>query len=243
MAYRYDHDLEFLRSVPNESLNDLVDLFKKEANLTQGLSINDEYKRYYPDHQKYIERIMEEIQLFGGNSFANLFRGNKGVEYKEILCDVCDKMKVNYSKSADAQHIEQDLLIKILNDHLEKLNARELEEFLKELDLIDKTKTAISYTPQAASAILQAAIKAGGFTSYKIILITVNAVWKFIFGTGLKLATNANIARVVGVLAGPVGWAITGAWTAVDLAGPAYRITIPACLLIAKLRIESQQNN
>lgn len=243
MAYRYDHDLEFLRSVPNESLNDLVDLFKKEANLTQGLSINDEYKRYYPDHQKYIERIMEEIQLFGGNSFANLFRGNKGVEYKEILCDVCDKMKVNYSKSADAQHIEQDLLIKILNDHLEKLNARELEEFLKELDLIDKTKTAISYTPQAASAILQAAIKAGGFTSYKIILITVNAVWKFIFGTGLKLATNATIARVVGVLAGPVGWAITGAWTAVDLAGPAYRITIPACLLIAKLRIESQQNN
>ncbi|WP_096024942.1 DUF3944 domain-containing protein [Campylobacter lanienae] len=243
MAYRYDHDLEFLRSVPNESLNDLVDLFKKEANLTEGLSMNDEYKRYYPDHQKYIERIMEEIQLFGGNSFANLFRGNKGVEYKEILCDVCDKMKVNYSKSADAQHIEQDLLIKILNDHLEKLNARELEEFLKELDLVDKTKTVISYTPQAVSAILQAAIKAGGFTSYKIILITVNAVWKAIFGTGLKLATNATIARIVGIYAGPVGWAITGAWTAVDLASPAYRVTVPACLLIAKLRAESQQNN
>ncbi len=186
---------------------------------------------------------MEEIQLFGGNSFANLFRRNQGVLYREILCDVCDKMKVNYSSNADVKQIEQDLLIKILNDHLKTLNARELEEFLKELDLVDKTKTAISYTPQAASAILQAAIKAGGFTSYKIILITVNAVWKAIFGTGLKLATNATIARVVGVLAGPVGWAITGAWTAVDLASPAYRVTIPMCLLMAKLRIESQQNN
>lgn len=243
MAYRYDHDLEFLRSVPNESLNDLVDLFKEKASLTEGLSMNDEYKRYYPDHQKYIERIMEEIQLFGGNSFANLFRRNQGVQYREILCDVCDKMKVNYSSNADVKQIEQDLLIKILNDHLKTLNARELEEFLKELDLVDKTKTAISYTPQMASAIVQTAIRAGGFTSYKIILKTVNMIWKFLFGKGLSLATNATIARIVGIYAGPVGWAITGAWTAVDLASPAYRVTVPACLLIAKLRAESQQNN
>ncbi|WP_299042100.1 DUF3944 domain-containing protein [uncultured Campylobacter sp.] len=243
MAYRYDHDLEFLRSVPNESLNDLVNLFKEKANLTQGLSMNDKYKRYYPDHQKYIERIMEEIQLFGGNSFSNLFRLNKGVLYREILCDVCDKMKVNYSKYADVKQIEQDLLIKILDDHISKLGPRELEEFLKELDLVDKTETAISYNPQAANAILQTAIKAGGFKSYVIILKTVNMIWKFLFGRGLSLVTNATIARIIGIYSGPVGWAITGAWTAVDLASPAYRITIPMCLLITKLRIESQQNN
>lgn len=152
-------------------------------------------------------------------------------------------MKVNYSSNIDVKQIEQDLLIKILNDHLKTLNARELEEFLKELDLVDKTKTAISYTPQAASAIVQTAIRAGGFTSYKIILKTVNMIWKFLFGKGLSLATNATIARIVGIYAGPVGWAITGAWTAVDLASPAYRVTVPACLLIAKLRMESQQNN
>lgn len=243
MAYRYDHDLEFLRSVPNESLNDLVDLFKKEASLTEGLSMNDEYKRYYPNHHMYIERIMEEIQLFGGNSFANLFRRNQGVLYREILCDVCDKMKVNYSSNVDVKQIEQDLLIKILNDHLKTLNARELEEFLKELDLVDKTKTAISYTPQTASAIVQAAIKAGGFKSYIIILKTVNMIWKFLFGKGLPILANATIARIIGIYTGPIGWAITGAWTAVDLASPAYRVTIPMCLLMAKLRIESQQNN
>lgn len=243
MAYRYDHDLEFLRSVPNESLNDLVDLFKEKANLTEGLSMNDEYKRYYPDHQKYIERIMEEIQLFGGNSFANLFRRNQGVLYREILCDVCDKMKVNYSSNSDVKQIEQDLLIKIIDDHISKLGPRELEEFLKELDLVDKTKAAISYTPQTANAIVQAAIKAGGFTSYKIILRTVNMIWKFLFDRGLSLATNATIARIIGIYSGPVGWAITGAWTAVDLASPAYRVTMPMCLLIAKLRVESQQNN
>lgn len=243
MAYRYDHDLEFLRSVPNESLNDLVDLFKEKANLTEGLSMNDEYKRYYPDHQKYIERIMEEIQLFGGNSFANLFRRNQGVQYREILCDVCDKMKVNYSSNSDVKQIEQDLLIKIIDDHISKLGPRELEEFLKELDLVDKAKTAISYTPQAVNAIVQAAIKAGGFTSYKIILKTVNMIWKFIFGRGLSLATNATIARIIGIYSGPVGWTVTGIWTVVDLASPAYRVTMPACLLIATLRMESQLRN
>ncbi len=216
---------------------------KKEASLTEGLSMNDEYKRYYPNHHMYIERIMEEIQLFGGNSFANLFRRNQGVLYREILCDVCDKMKVNYSSNVDVKQIEQDLLIKILNDHLKTLNARELEEFLKELDLVDKTKTAISYTPQTASAIVQAAIKAGGFKSYIIILKTVNMIWKFLFGKGLPILANATIARIIGIYTGPVGWAITGAWTAVDLASPAYRVTIPMCLLMAKLRIESQQNN
>lgn len=109
--------------------------------------------------------------------------------------------------------------------------------------MIDKTETAISYTPQTASAIVQAAIKAGGFKSYIIILKTVNMIWKFLFGKGLPILANATIARIIGIYTGPVGWAITGAWTAVDLASPAYRVTIPMCLLMAKLRIESQQNN
>ncbi|EJB27314.1 flagellar basal body rod protein FlgG [Helicobacter pylori NQ4200] len=39
----------------------------------------------------------------------------------------------------------------------------------------------------------------------------------------------------MGVLAGPIGWVITGALVSVNLAGPAYRVTVPACVLIAAL--------
>ncbi|OOQ19452.1 ubiquinol-cytochrome C chaperone, partial [Helicobacter pylori] len=35
---------------------------------------------------------------------------------------------------------------------------------------------------------------------------------------------------------GPVGWIITGVWTAIDIAGPAYRVTVPACILVTTLR-------
>ena len=38
------------------------------------------------------------------------------------------------------------------------------------------------------------------------------------------------------ILTGPIGWAITGLWTAIDVAGAAYRVTIPAVIQVAALR-------
>lgn len=38
------------------------------------------------------------------------------------------------------------------------------------------------------------------------------------------------------VLTGPIGWAITAAWTLIDAGGTAYRVTIPAVIQIASLR-------
>ncbi|RVZ80705.1 flagellar biosynthesis protein FlgG [Helicobacter pylori] len=40
----------------------------------------------------------------------------------------------------------------------------------------------------------------------------------------------------MGILAGPIGWVITGALVSINLARPAYRVTVPACVLIAALR-------
>lgn len=42
----------------------------------------------------------------------------------------------------------------------------------------------------------------------------------------------------MGILAGPIGWVITGALMSVNLAWPAYRVTVPACVLIATLRLK-----
>ncbi len=44
------------------------------------------------------------------------------------------------------------------------------------------------------------------------------------------------LKKILGILAGPIGWVITGALVSVNLAGPAYRVTVPACVLIATLR-------
>ena len=39
--------------------------------------------------------------------------------------------------------------------------------------------------------------------------------------------------------AGPIGWTLSAAWLLADLAGPAYRITVPAVIMVAYLRAES----
>nr|WP_240147129.1 ubiquinol-cytochrome C chaperone family protein [Helicobacter pylori] len=49
------------------------------------------------------------------------------------------------------------------------------------------------------------------------------------------------LTRTLSFLTGPVGWIITGVWTAIDIAGPAYRVTIPACIVVATLRLKTQQ--
>ncbi|MBF0786284.1 hypothetical protein E4T80_12525 [Muribacter muris] len=192
--------------------------------------------RYHPDHQKYWKEIAEELQLFGGNTFMNLIKGGKGVLYKEVLCDVCDKMKVNYNKSSSVKRIEENLLMKILQTTLEKMTPEELKKLAIEMGL----KNVEEFNPQKITAAFIYMFNLGGFTSYKITLIIVNAVMRALFGHGLKLAANAALARWVSILTGPVGVAITSIWTLIDIAGPAYRVTIPAVIQIAYLRSLSE---
>lgn len=234
MAYKLDEDLEFLQYCKDESLNVLVETITKDEKgalrATEHLTINEMYKKNYPKHSAYWTEIAAEIQTFGGNTFANFFRGG-GVQYKEVLCDVADKMKVNYNKKSDTRLIEQNLLMKILETSMDDMTAEELKEISKELDL-----NTTSFTSEAVMAALQIAIKQSGFMAYQVSLIVANTIAKQLLGHGLKLATNAGITKAISIFAGPIGWAITGMWTAIDIAGPAYRVTIPTVIQVAFLR-------
>ena len=176
--------------------------------------------------------IAAEIQCFGANTFATLLRGGEGILYKEVLTDVCDKLKVNYNNSSSVEKIETHLLMKILEDSIEKLSPSELQDLARNLGL----KNFSGITPEALVGIFQAVFRAGGFKSYQLTLIIVNYIMKAILGRGLSLAGNAALTRTMSVLAGPIGWTITGLWTAIDIAGPAYRVTIPAVIHVAVLR-------
>lgn len=74
-------------------------------------------------------------------------------------------------------------------------------------------------------------------------MIIVNAVLKVLIGRGLPLVGNVILVRIANILTGPIGWVITGLWTAIDIAGPAYRVTIPAVIQIAYLRTLSENRD
>lgn len=236
MAYHYDTDLEFLGQMKSEDLNDLVYCLTHDKDgsvrYTEELTTNDLYKQHYPDHEKYWQLIAAEIQCFGANTFMTVFRGGKGVEYKEILMDVCDKMKVNYNKNSSVEKIERNLLMKILEDALEKMSPEELRE-LAEATGVKNTSGIMAET---MVGVFQAAFRMGGFKSYQLTLIVVNAISRALIGRGLTFAGNAALTRTMAILTGPIGWVITGLWTAIDVAGAAYRVTIPAVIQVAALR-------
>ena len=52
-----------------------------------------------------------------------MYRG-EGTIYREILHDVCDRLKVNYNKGSSIQGIEMNLLQKALEDSFEKARCR-----------------------------------------------------------------------------------------------------------------------
>nr|USN27002.1 DUF3944 domain-containing protein [synthetic construct] len=236
LAYRYDRDLEFLGELSSEDLNDLVYCLTHDKDgderLTEELSNHDLYKRHYPKHSEYWKEIAAEIQCFGANTFATMFRGGKGVEYKEVLVDVCRKVKVNFNKDSSVEKIEQNLLMKILEDAIENMTPEELKELAQATGI--KNKSGV--TKEAMVGVFQAIFQAGGFKSYQLTLIIVNAVLKALIGRGLSFAGNAALTRTMAILTGPIGWVITGLWTAVDIAGAAYRVTIPSVIQVSVLR-------
>ncbi|RVZ69572.1 DUF3944 domain-containing protein [Helicobacter pylori] len=234
-------DLEFLKRLSSNDLKDLFDVIVYDEDgtlrMNEDLTSSTEYKRHGNDYAKYAERIAEELQCYGGNSFTSALRGT-GVLYREILCEVCNKLKVNYNKKSDTTLIEENMLSSILQKSLEKMSDEEIRELCDGLGVKNTNKLG----KQALSIAALTLFKMGGFKSYQLAVIVANTVIKAIFQRGLSLGANAALTRGLSILTGPIGWIITGVWTAIDIAGPAYRVTIPACIVVATLRLKAQAN-
>lgn len=203
-----------------------------KARITGKLTTSDAYNTYYPDHNKYWQLIAAEIQRFGANSFSTILRGGIGVEYKQVLTEVCDKLKVNYNSDSSVERIENNLLMKVLINEIENMSSEELKEVAHSAG----ANNIINLTPEIMLAVFQVAFHAGGYKSYQLSLIVVNAFMNTFVGGSLSLAGNLALTRALAVLTGPIGWGLTGLWAAIDIAGPAYRVTISAVIQVAVLR-------
>ena len=236
MSYTYDADLEFLGQCSDEQLRELADILMKDKDgklrYTEEITKTKEYKIYEHRYSRYWKILAGELQLFGGNSVVNnIFRFGRGVKYDEILNDVLDKINVPYNKSSHIINKEDALIEKIFSDMLEDMPEEKKMELVKDMDL-----KVTGFGNQAIMAAVQAGIRAGGFLSYQITVIVANYIARLLLGRGLTLATNAALTRGLSLFIGPIGWAVTGVWTAFDIAGPAMRVTLPACVIVASLR-------
>lgn len=152
--------------------------------MNEDLTNSTEYKRYGHDYAKYPTRIAEELQHYGGNTFINFFR-NEGVLYKEILCDACDHLKVNYHEESPTSLIEKNMLSKLLKDSLEKMSGREIKELGHELGMTNIDKV-IGENKQVLIASVLTLFKAGGSHSYALAVSVTDAMVRQTLGHGLS---------------------------------------------------------
>lgn len=253
LEYRHDPDLEFLGSLDRDALDPLVDILTKGKDGTlrrnQNLTSESLYKEHAPNHAKYWHLIAAELQTWHGHALWNRWRGvgdKQGVLYRDILCDVCDNMQINYNKNSETDLIETYLLQKIWADVMEKMTPEQLREIAEGLNLRIPDVVERQAISQAIVYALRLYIRSRGFLPYKSVVVLANSVYNYAFapltGSGLSLAANAALPRSLSRLVGPVASNLMVLWATYEFVeyavGPAYRVTRPAVIMVAYLRAQ-----
>lgn len=240
---RTDIDLEFLQYCSNTELRELIDILTHDENgeirMSENLTNKDSYIENYPDNCKAMwQDIAMELQLFGGNTFANIFRHGRGPSYESIVFDVCKIIKVDGINDHDtAADMEQALLDKVTSKMLDELTPEQLKHIMKKLGIKRRT-----YTKQAIMATLLVTRCVNRRLYSYVLSYIVKMVTELLIGRNVLRAGIGLISRGLNIAMGPIGWIILGGWTAWDIAGPAYRVTVPAVIQVAFLRLKHSIN-
>lgn len=204
--------------------------------------------------------IERELRQFGGNTVANLVRNMRGllggftsspahdasrdsvaaVPYGEIVRDVAEHLKVKVDKYAGTPEVEDGILKSLLVASFERMSSEERETVLNDLGIAD----AASLVQRGAAAV-GAGVTAAALSTvmaYHLSRSVAAASVQALLGRGLAMGATSIVARPIAVLAGPIGWAVTGAWALADMASPAYRVTVPCVVQVAYMRKKAQMN-
>jgi len=175
--------------------------------------------------------VAEELSRFGGNSLMNMLRGGSGVPYKEMLTDVASHVGVPKCATASCADLEMAIIGKVVEQSLERMSEEDKATFFESVG-----GSYRSGMGTVALAALVSTLSLSALTSYRLAALVASATMSNLVGRGIVVAGGSTLARGLGVLAGPLGWAITGIWTAFDLASPAYRVTVPCVIQIGYMR-------
>lgn len=238
---RTDFDLQFLQYCDNEDLVSLCNILMFDNNgklrLSESLSNNDNWLACFPYKMNAMWKDLAfELQSYGGNTLLNVFRNGQGPSYESIVYDVCKRLKVKgISKYDTAEEMEQKLLVSVSTKAIGELSEEQARSIMEECGV-----KGYDYS----RAGLVAAIIALQVINRRVFLVVVNSVMRMLgqmlLGRGIMMAGIGGLSRGISAMCGPIGWIILGGWTMWDMMGPAYRVTVPAVIQIAYMRVKYQ---
>lgn len=226
------NDFEILDKLTNEELDVIVKLIIEKGWQTETLSKDKNYKKYYPDHRKYVDSIKTELSLMGGNTIANVARFLMGksssISYREMLKDVCKKLDIEYEESTIDEELEHDLLATILKRAFDKLS--EVEQNVV-LEILKDNSNGMT-----ANNLFYKIFADDKKKKYLLAVLISNTLSKTMCGKDLSLLKDIEIINELKVLTAPLSSILINVDKTYDITGPAYRITLPAIVYMAAMK-------
>ena len=217
--------VQLLLNADKGDIDLLIDYVTNTSKL--GFSMSDSVKNVLQDAKRQdipddetLRLLIRELQHFGGNTFVNLFRRN-GVNYSEIVDDVASHLKMKVQAAASVEEKEALIIDCVFTSSWKKMSDDERRQILREMGINGSASMDIPVWQRAA--------------------LVANSLAQTTAGKVLPLIAGLGIGRVLGVLTGPVGLAITGLYTAYDISNPAFRVTLPCVVQIAWIRLKNSR--
>ena len=225
----------------NAATKRLVTLLDRVGSTKQGRArLSGLFERHGIEPDDGVEALVEEIQLDGANTLASVLRGWSGIEYDELVRDVASKVKAPFEKDQREDIIERSILDAVISKYLESASAVEREAILgavadsgAELNRLRQTISRGAWTTGTLSLLVNGIGKRAVAELVKRIVL---------ISAGKEVARQAALrAAAIASYAIPLLNVVMVTWTIVDIAGPAFRKTVPTVLEIAILRLEFEE--
>lgn len=233
---KQDKDLAFLATCKNEDLRTLCDILthneKGELRLSEQLTNSDAYICHYPEQMRLMAReIGEELRKFGSNTVMTFCKRGEADSYRTILLRVCKKMNVTVGDGDSVQMMENQLLINIYEQTTSQLSDEELRNLADEVGIPHK-----SLSRQMLVSAIMMTLRHNAYLFARLVYYTTMRIANMLLGRGIMMMGMGTVCRYVGMATGPIGWAALAGWTISDIASPAYRVMIPAVIMVASMR-------
>lgn len=247
LKFRKDKDLFVLGMAHHEDLAKLanvltVDISDGQPRRAEQLTTDPEYKKALADGDlsNAWQSIAAELQAFGGDSFINaarsLIKGHTGVTYREILSDICARLKLELKPDVDIVAMEDQLLMGLVLSQQDKFSKEKLDDVMREA----ARGAGIHYAPKRHESIadMVSHLLSDPRSSY-LLASVVPAVASL----ALPYLASLSLPVIARLVAPRVGAVLTPALTVATvvstlqlLSSPAHRVTLPAVLEVCRIR-------
>ena len=164
----------------------------------------------------------------------NFFR-KKGPAYREVVCDVAEKIGASFPKNATVEVIENSILLSILQKSLYSMSYEDKKKLFDELELDGEREIS---GDMEITAMIIGALGNGGVNRLKITAVIFQSLSE-VTGNNVDIFSRFGLKKIVVGLISPISQAVG---FGIDMAGPAYRITIPAVVYVSLLRQKQMLN-